>query len=91
MFANSLTTIPAVNNIITKPYFAHLTERLVEREIGQGPDAGRPDGEIVENEGDSSEAEHDDLGTTWTTQLLTLQWEPDHEVALDGETNHVPD
>lgn len=72
-------------------YLPHLTERLVEREIRQRPDAGRPDGEVVENERNNGEAEHYDLGTAWTTQLLTLQREPDHQISLDGEAHHVPD
>lgn len=72
-------------------YLPYLTERLVEREIRQRPDARRPDGKIVQNEGDGGQTEHNDLGTAWTTQLLTLQREPDHQIPLDGEADHVPD
>ena len=51
---------------------SHLTERFVEGEVRKRHDAGCPDGEVVENKGDYSKAEDDDLGTAWTTELLTL-------------------
>jgi len=67
---------------------SHLTERFVE---GEFRDAGRPDGEVVENKSDGGKAADDDLGAAGTTELLTLERESNHEVSLDGETDDVPD
>jgi len=67
---------------------SHLTERFVE---GEFRDAGRPDGEVVEDKSDGGKAADDDLGAAGTTQLLTLERESNHEVSLDGETDDVPD
>jgi len=70
---------------------SHLAERFVEREVGERHDARCPDGEVIDDEGNGGEAGDDRLGAAGTTDLLTLERKPNHEVTLDRETDHVPD
>ena len=71
--------------------FSHLTKRFVEVEFWERLDARCPDGEVVQNKGDCGKTKDNGFGTSWTTQLLAFEWEPDHQVSLDSEADDVPD